>query len=144
MIDELYVWVPLLSFVLLLTVVVYSIWSAFYYTHRKDQQISLLTVCRMLREDAALFLVIQLAYYCLGRLLMIRGDFIMSSSQLILSIASAMHKSAIAFTIASLLVTLFCLYSAMSLNGNMSALKQLLRTCVSIAVLFWVLCWLIL
>lgn len=68
----------------------------------------------------------------------------MSSSQLILSIASAMHKSAIAFTIASLLVTLFCLYSAMSLNGNMSALKQLLRTCVSIAVLFWVLCWLIL
>lgn len=72
-----------------------------------------------------------------------KGDLSMTSSELILKIASRMHLASMAFIVAALIVTLVTIYAAVSKEGNISELKKLLGNCIFIAIIFWILAWLI-
>lgn len=67
----------------------------------------------------------------------------MKSSDLIMSIAQKMHWASIAFVVAALIVTAVTIFAALADDGNISELKKLLGNCIVIAIIFWILAWLI-
>lgn len=90
-----------------------------------------------------MYLLFNIGYYFLGIILVSKGELIMKSSDLIMSIAQKMHWASIAFVVAALIVTAVTIFAALADDGNISELKKLLGNCIVIAIIFWILAWLI-
>lgn len=99
---------------------------------------------RISNAGAIVLLVLGILRFVLGLILIKKGEINMTSTQLILNIATMMHWASTAFIIVALVIVAAIIYSLMSKKGSVDELKKLLRDCVIIAVIFWVIAWLIL
>lgn len=113
------------------------------YAFNRTSSLRLKDIKKGVFLSSVMYLFFNIGYYFLGVVLISKGDLSMTSSELILKIASRMHLASMAFIVAALIVTLVTIYAAVSKEGNISELKKLLGNCIFIAIIFWILAWLI-
>lgn len=94
-------------------------------------------------SGAVMFGILNLGYFLLGMVLIRKGELIMTASELVLKIASKMHMASMAFVVAALIVTAVTVFCAAAEEGNIGELKKLLGNCITSAIVFWILAWLI-
>lgn len=71
------------------------------------------------------------------------GKTKMTSAELVLKIAKMMHWSSVAFIVVAVIVVAVTAFAAVSKEGNIAELKKLFRDCIVVAIILWVLAWLI-
>ena len=71
------------------------------------------------------------------------GKAKMTSAELVLKIAKMMHWSSIAFVVLAVIVAAVTAFAAVAKEGNIAELKKLFRDCIVVAIIFWILAWLI-
>lgn len=67
----------------------------------------------------------------------------MTASDLVVDIAFKMHWASVTFVLAALFITAVTIVASVVDKGNITELKKLLGNCITIAIIFWVLAWLI-
>ena len=77
------------------------------------------------------------------QILIYGGKAKMSSAELVFKIAKVMHWSSIAFIVVAVIVVVVTVYAAVTKEGNIAELKKLFRDCIVVAIILWVLAWLI-
>ena len=77
------------------------------------------------------------------QILIYGGKAKMSSAELVFKIAKMMHWSSIAFIVVAVIVVVVTVYAAVTKEGNIAELKKLFRDCIVVAIILWVLAWLI-
>ena len=92
---------------------------------------------------AVLYLLLNMGYYLLGIVLITKGDLKMNSDELIIRIASRMHIASVAFVVTALIITAVTVIAAFKKQGAINELKNLFSKCIVIAIIFWILAWLI-
>ena len=92
---------------------------------------------------AALYVIANVLAYLTGIVFLLKGDLKMSSTELILQIASKMHYASMAFIAAALIALAVHIFLAAAGRGNNTGLKEVISSCIWYAVVFWVLAWLI-
>lgn len=77
------------------------------------------------------------------QILIYGGKAKMSSAELVFKIAKVMHWSSIAFIVVAVIVVVVTVYAAVTKEGNIAELKKLFRDCIVVAIILWILAWLI-
>lgn len=130
-------------FVLMIAAIIDMASCTIAYAFNRTSSLRLKDIKKGVFLSSVMYLFFNIGYYFLGVVLISKGDLSMTSSELILKIASRMHLASMAFIVAALIVTLVTIYAAVSKEGNISELKKLLGNCIFIAIIFWILAWLI-
>lgn len=102
---------------------------------------------RLFRKNIYGTLIIDSLWVVASRLvtqiLIYGGKAKMSSAELVFKIAKVMHWSSIAFIVVAVIVVVVTVYAAVTKEGNIAELKKLFRDCIVVAIILWVLAWLI-
>ena len=102
---------------------------------------------RLFRKNIYGTLIIDSLWVVASRLvtqiLIYGGKAKMSSAELVFKIAKVMHWSSIAFIVVAVIVVVVTVYAAVTKEGNIAELKKLFRDCIVVAIILWILAWLI-
>ena len=83
------------------------------------------------------------ASWLMTQILAYGGKAKMTSAELVLKIAKMMHWSSIAFIVLAVIVVAVTAFAAVAKEGNIAELKKLFRDCIVVAIILWILAWLI-
>lgn len=83
------------------------------------------------------------ASWLMTQILAYGGKAKMTSAELVLKIAKMMHWSSIVFIVLAVIVVAVTAFAAVAKEGNIAELKKLFRDCIVVAIILWILAWLI-
>lgn len=133
----------IIIFTLLIVLIIDMTACSISYIFKKTSIARINDLKRGVCIESGMYILLNIGYFFLGIILIGKGNLSMTSSELVIKIASRMHMASIAFIVAALIVTAVTLFCAATKEGNISELKKLLGNCITIAIIFWVLAWLI-